>query len=783
MVHPEKPEIDLYSLLSDSQRFYNHSMNEFWGIIKRFKFKSAFVQFYLNVLLAAFSVSVLFSVFIYNTYISNFSESRSMANSAILTQAVREMDNSVEQLYSTILSLTKDPVITKAVIIPSFDNKEFNSDVVKRLDNTAENFDYINKIYLYESTTDLLFTSDEFIGKKESSKYKRLIDSCLTQRDQVFDSSNRQTGVLLSSNGKLYMVCDFIPSSRKFIGTMVCELNREKLFSILNETTLDTNYLISIEDAARTHLFSSTPASDQKARLQQTMASAYTGWLFELYSSSTEDYSPLSYIRSIFPMLLCALLVSLLISFFVTRVIYSPVRDLMSIIGKDVPNDNPDRMNSDAEANKTSSLPAPAGIRSSEFEILAKTYTRLTEDSKLTEAFLTEVRPDLESRLLLDIISNRSGMTEDAIRSQIDIMNSSLQLHSRYQCFFMRLTPLENKEQLLYYMMFKQIQQQIAGMIRNNLCSLYFLFYNETTFSFLVQYDAGQSTEEISRLRTSLIAAFRQQFSEISDKTITAQGSICNSLTEIGTSYREAREALKKQIYYEGDELSASESSNESRFPKILGQIQQCLDEGDMDQAEQLIPRFLNELCRGANDLHLIRSCCSGLTDVLIERLSVTASSGNPADHAAYQNIYAILDTLGSPEEVHSFMETQAGELLRKLKMEYNRSQHKLISGAKDYIRLHYSDSNLSVRQIADAIGITDTYLSSIFTEYTGENLVSYLNRYRVDMAKELLLNTQIIIKDVGFKTGFYTVQNFNRVFKRFEGMTPGDFRKQNFKK
>ena len=53
-----------------------------------------------------------------------------------------------------------------------------------------------------------------------------------------------------------------------------------------------------------------------------------------------------------------------------------------------------------------------------------------------------------------------------------------------------------------------------------------------------------------------------------------------------------------------------------------------------------------------------------------------------------------------------------------------------------------------------------------------------YLNNYRIDRAKDLLVNSQILIKDIGFKTGFNTIQNFNRVFKKATSMTPNEYRK-----
>ena len=58
-------------------------------------------------------------------------------------------------------------------------------------------------------------------------------------------------------------------------------------------------------------------------------------------------------------------------------------------------------------------------------------------------------------------------------------------------------------------------------------------------------------------------------------------------------------------------------------------------------------------------------------------------------------------------------------------------------------------------------------------------NFVNYVNQCRVEKAKLLLTQSKIPTQEVGFRCGFNSLQNFNRVFKRHAGMTPGAYRKQ----
>lgn len=97
---------------------------------------------------------------------------------------------------------------------------------------------------------------------------------------------------------------------------------------------------------------------------------------------------------------------------------------------------------------------------------------------------------------------------------------------------------------------------------------------------------------------------------------------------------------------------------------------------------------------------------------------------------------------------------------------------------AKEYTKQNYQKKELSLQEVADAAGISRTYFSKMFREMTGEKYWDYLSRYRIDKAKELLLNTNFgqarISEEVGYSSEFH----FSRKFKEIVGMSPNKFRK-----
>lgn len=99
------------------------------------------------------------------------------------------------------------------------------------------------------------------------------------------------------------------------------------------------------------------------------------------------------------------------------------------------------------------------------------------------------------------------------------------------------------------------------------------------------------------------------------------------------------------------------------------------------------------------------------------------------------------------------------------------------ITMAKEYIALNYSNVLLSNTMIADACNISDSYLSFIFKTKTGVNLNNYISEYRIDKAVELIENTDMLIRDIAIACGISSINSFYRLFKKYKGISPQEFR------
>ena len=124
-----------------------------------------------------------------------------------------------------------------------------------------------------------------------------------------------------------------------------------------------------------------------------------------------------------------------------------------------------------------------------------------------------------------------------------------------------------------------------------------------------------------------------------------------------------------------------------------------------------------------------------------------------------------------------------AEETLAHITEALTRSKHLrgetrwLVRKAMAYVHEHFAEP-LSCQDIARHVSVSASHLTRCFRMETGLTPVAYLNRYRLQQAKELLKVTDGNITEIAMKVGFSDGSYFARSFRREEGMSPSDYRR-----
>lgn len=108
-----------------------------------------------------------------------------------------------------------------------------------------------------------------------------------------------------------------------------------------------------------------------------------------------------------------------------------------------------------------------------------------------------------------------------------------------------------------------------------------------------------------------------------------------------------------------------------------------------------------------------------------------------------------------------------------------NNSNNEYIDKSIKYMEEYYG-SNINIKEICDTIFISPCHFQRIFKKNMNQTPYNYLMRLRVNKAKEKLINDESNIEEIARICGFLSISHFSTVFKRLEGISPTEYRKNN---
>ena len=108
--------------------------------------------------------------------------------------------------------------------------------------------------------------------------------------------------------------------------------------------------------------------------------------------------------------------------------------------------------------------------------------------------------------------------------------------------------------------------------------------------------------------------------------------------------------------------------------------------------------------------------------------------------------------------------------------MPSNRVSTERIEQVLKYIELNWK-KNIGLDEMADTMKITPQYLCKLFKEAIGKTPYEYLISYRLQKSKEMMADKKLLISDISSRAGFNDTSYFCAVFKKYEGITPRQFR------
>ena len=108
---------------------------------------------------------------------------------------------------------------------------------------------------------------------------------------------------------------------------------------------------------------------------------------------------------------------------------------------------------------------------------------------------------------------------------------------------------------------------------------------------------------------------------------------------------------------------------------------------------------------------------------------------------------------------------------------EPEKQEERAITGITRYLQEHLAEE-ISLSVLAEQFHLNPQYISQLFKSEIGVNFLVYLTNIRMEKAKKLLLSTALSIAEVAEQSGYGDYRVFTKVFKKSEGITPSQYRR-----
>ncbi|MFB5674097.1 AraC family transcriptional regulator [Paenibacillus terreus] len=195
---------------------------------------------------------------------------------------------------------------------------------------------------------------------------------------------------------------------------------------------------------------------------------------------------------------------------------------------------------------------------------------------------------------------------------------------------------------------------------------------------------------------------------------------------------------------------------------------------GDLEKSAAMLDEILSQVFRSQSSIELIRCMMVDLASSIMKSIPQEAKqSALWEEWRPLKRLLACTTRVEFREELMELLKMACSKVQEKLSMLSNPGIGEQVTA---FVQEHYNDLNLSVSMIGAHFGMTPQYVSRLFKEQTGQGLHDFISQVRTNEAKSLL-RQGATIEEIAARVGFASSSAFIRVFKKYEGITPGRFK------
>ncbi|CAM3562005.1 helix-turn-helix transcriptional regulator [Marinicrinis lubricantis] len=197
------------------------------------------------------------------------------------------------------------------------------------------------------------------------------------------------------------------------------------------------------------------------------------------------------------------------------------------------------------------------------------------------------------------------------------------------------------------------------------------------------------------------------------------------------------------------------------------------MDIGNKEAIEKALTDALNEMIAEEQSEQSIKTNCVQLLTAVFQKLSYSHPDYRPAIQEASKKIVDIYKQRNIYDLLNLSNEL-ANHIVIRLTSKNNDT---ILKQMVELIHRNYNE-NLKLETLSETFNYNSAYLGKLFKNYTGEYFNTYLDKVRIDKAKELL-QQDLKVYQVAERIGYTNVDYFHSKFKKYVGISPSAYRRE----
>lgn len=762
-------------------------------VFKRIKsslFKTILIS-YLLMLLIGLAIGIIN----YNTYSGVIRNQNENYNRTILQQTQLVIDERLRSIERTAMKIEADPNVRSLLNIGKTMNGTDRYKVYQvnqLLMNSVGNDNLVDNMYIYLKNPDLIIsnnsvyrTEDFYLQNYRYSAWD--LDQWRYKISGKYFMEYHPEQSVTAGNENLDVISVMLSLPLGLndgsAGTLVISINSQGIKDLLRDVNILNNGSVLLFDGSRKMILSAgntellsavdnyslfTDVNDKILRLNNTdimvsqIRSNASKWYYISLAPEKIYMKEVDKIKNItLSVVVSAMLVGIILAFVLAKKSINPIKEIAVKLRQSMGYDNYE------------------GNAKNELDFICIAATKVINDNSRLRNDMVRRMPEIRSNIILQILKGNILQDED-INQQL----ASIGVYFKYDFFIVIVLNISE---------FVDNSLQERNLIKFAAGNVIEYSLNDRYGTFVVDSDMDQVAvivnlpeadsryeEEIKTVCSEMIGFIKENFSSV---TTAAIGGIYKGYENIVKSYMQALQALEYQLLKANGEVifyrdPISYNNTYSYSIETEMQLINCIKLGNFVKVNEILDKVYKNFENSNLPLEVVRCLFFDITGTAFKVLS---SLGIEFEDLMEDNLnpYERIISCKNADEMQNQLKALYKKICDMLKEREKCRNSALIGNIVHHIKNYFNDSEISLVSVADAFEINPNYLSGYFKEQTGENFLTYINNLRLNETKRLLTETSLSLCDIAKQVGYSNNNVLIRNFKKYEGMTPGDYRQR----